>query len=1802
MPLLRVKVVSGKKLLAVDKKLIGAASSDPYVRLTCGSETCKTKVHSGTVNPTWHEEFRFGETVVLAEDACVYFRVKDYNTLTPSVDLGGAEVHVSTLTPNEWNKLVLPLAKHGSMKGEASGEISVEVFYDPTQGAEGEAPPTSEVANIWSSTSSRELPVPSDEDETASPPPSAPASAPWTYNFLAVSVLEGAGLKACDGDAQAGTSDPFVFLRIGATKPFKTKVMKKTLTPKWREKFYFPLDPKTKYTNTVLSLRMEDEDVLSNDFMGLVTIDVREWIQTYGGTKRDMWFGLGPDTKNPVRASFDADAQLDYGFGKIHLAIEACTLDCDYKTLVQGEADTEMYATAEDDDEEGGTGEEEAKQAERESDEDRAKREEEQKKMMEELQKVQFKSGDYQIQVRVIEVRDLVPQDANGSADPVVFVECMGQEQHTAVKPNQLSCVFDTLLFFNLKNVDKNDIESASIEVTVKDADGPFSSDKIGFFRIDIPYIYYMKNHEMYRQWVALVKSAGDSEQGIQGYLLLSIAVLGPGDTIPIHDPATDIKEDSEMVLMPPRVAQTLHFLVVTVHRAEALPNMDKGVLSAGGIDAYVRVAFAGEKPLETRKVTTRGSDVDFQQELWFPVLLPCMSNRIAISVWDWDRVSDELVAHAAPFYFNQVKDHPSLFQQIWTNLYGSPEDSRFLKFNSAAKATMDKHPETASTYRGRLLLSFRVESDVKNTLDVPHTRNLLTKTPTPPTKTYCLRAFVISGSEVPGLTSKMHWGSYSKMSVRVTCGNATLWFNRVANTKGMCSWNQFMQAPSLELPSDLTQCPDVFVYIVAGTMGPDSRNICYARFKAADVLLSSPDAVPPPKWIKMVEDEVLNELQDYQHAGNLLLRLGLAETTSKEVPESWKEVSSTTMPSASYCLLVHLFQGRGLPAADSNGLLDPYVAVTCSGVGFKSSRKNRTRDPMYYETMAFDVTVPVDRAHQPRVAFQVYDWDRWDPDDYVGGVSIPLQDVAMLSAADYEAGYKVPVPEWFPLGLQSPGDVEGELLLSCTLVAKEYPDQEITPPASIRPKMQEKFLEIICVGMRQLTPAGFVPLHMPFLQFEIGEVSSTNRPKLTAPSAKPSPHDPNYLERIVIPLAVPEDARYAPRLNLSVYDTLLGGFHKPLLGTASIDLATKLPFSNGLPNEAYVAPGASTTYVVGNPHVDGPIEPRASSGDQGSGVGALLPAMAPLMEGMDEDDDDTPAYLKHRKLMAGTIEEVLATTPFEVYTVYRGQKFGGRTSDYRPVGKFKGLIRVLNSRSDPPLFDLEALLNPQPYVIRVYVLDAFALQPKDPNGKSDPYLRLKVGSREIVSDRARHHNATLEPKFHSVYEFKVNLPGASTLSLECWDYDLFSVAGGDDFIGATTIDLEDRWFDDRWQTLGNTAEGTFKPIETRQLYAPSSVCPQGSLRMWMDILTPTQAAMSPPVDIKLPPIEHFEVRVVVYKAKDVTPGDEFSGLSDLFIKCWMQSYDNKAQKTDIHWRAKDGKASFNWRMKFDIALPCDPNNELEKGHLHLQMWDKDVLYDDCLSDTIINLSEHLKQAYKTKEVVNVYAKPKPIKSAKAKSPTGARLPSPTGTMATDLDELERGEAASLLPPAPLSKSESQRKKSDKKEGADIMVKALKARLGMGEDPDDASWITCTTRDPHSGDRVEAGKLLLAIEILPKHVAELRAAGLGRSEPNNFPTLAEPADRLHLNALFNPLHLLESLMGPKAYATCSSLVICALVIAFLVVAGPMIEIILTLLNMLPSPYGWIVFGLVMFLLFFGMGYCSYRCRRTMRTS
>lgn len=93
-------------------------------------------------------------------------------------------------------------------------------------------------------------------------------------------------------------------------------------------------------------------------------------------------------------------------------------------------------------------------------------------------------------------------------------------------------------------------------------------------------------------------------------------------------------------------------------------------------------------------------------------------------------------------------------------------------------------------------------------------------------------------------------------------------------------------------------------------------------------------------------------------------------------------------------------------------------------------------------------------------------------------------------------------------------------------------------------------------------------------------------------------------------------------------------------------------------------------------------------------------------------EDDDTPIYMRSRQVshhpisqrrakpndahppsqvLASTLEELLKTAPFETYTFLRGKAALGaglmgrsQKSHVKPVGKFKGLVRIVDDASQP--------------------------------------------------------------------------------------------------------------------------------------------------------------------------------------------------------------------------------------------------------------------------------------------------------------------------------------------------------------------------------------------------------------------------------------------------------------------------------------------------------------------------------------
>lgn len=107
---------------------------------------------------------------------------------------------------------------------------------------------------------------------------------------LVVKVVEARNIAAMD---KGGTSDPYCRLKCNFNKQrFKTKVIDRTLNPKWEEtfKFFAPAQPEGQVV-----LKMWDKDRwTSDDFLGEIQIEIGKYAD---GKSHDLWFTLANEPK-----------------------------------------------------------------------------------------------------------------------------------------------------------------------------------------------------------------------------------------------------------------------------------------------------------------------------------------------------------------------------------------------------------------------------------------------------------------------------------------------------------------------------------------------------------------------------------------------------------------------------------------------------------------------------------------------------------------------------------------------------------------------------------------------------------------------------------------------------------------------------------------------------------------------------------------------------------------------------------------------------------------------------------------------------------------------------------------------------------------------------------------------------------------------------------------------------------------------------------------------------------------------------------------------------------------------------------------------------------------------------------------------------------------------------------------------------------------------------------------------------------------------------------------------------------------
>ncbi|XP_038641430.1 myoferlin-like isoform X3 [Scyliorhinus canicula] len=570
-----------------------------------------------------------------------------------------------------------------------------------------------------------------------------------------------------------------------------------------------------------------------------------------------------------------------------------------------------------------------------------------------------------------------------------------------------------------------------------------------------------------------------------------------------------------------------------------------------------------------------------------------------------------------------------------------------------------------------------------------------------------------------------------------------------------------------------------------------------------------------------------------------------------------------------------YIYQARGLLPKDNNTSADPHIQVSFL---YQSKRTEVIRgnlNPIWDQTLIFEEIEVYGSLREivetpPFVLLELFDSNRMSKNEYMGA-ALCYPSVKLDSSAQ-------PVSElqWHPVFRGQ--RFSGELLVSFELLLKQRDgDQNLPPrppmkdtetylvPVGVRPQLQMTTIEILAWGLRNIKNYNMLRVVSPSLVVECsGEMIQT------AP-IRNYRKNPNFLVPIYfITVFLPVDAAYSPPIVLKVLDYRAFGY-KPVVGQTAVKSLSEF-FCDPFAGSAGTEDGTITSVKSFN--VEAP-------NIESSSAEVEMKLEWESTEGQLEDNAIDWWYKFYAStgehdytdyLMQGYDTITIYPCPLEdvpqfkglqdfchTFKLYRGQVYGD-IEEPMVVGEFKGSFRIYPLPDDPtkPLppsqFRQLPLSEPQICLVRVYIVRALDLQPKDRTGSCDPYIKLSLG-KVLVDDREHYIANSLNPVFGQMFQLYATIPLNKDLRVAVYDYDLISQ---DDKIGETVVDLENRFLSRFGACCG----------------LPRTYCTAGSTQ-WRDQLTPITLLNN------LSSMKNYAMPVVRNNGQKISIGDREFSLAD---------------------------------------------------------------------------------------------------------------------------------------------------------------------------------------------------------------------------------------------------------------------------------------------------------------------------------
>ncbi|OMJ77656.1 hypothetical protein SteCoe_22695 [Stentor coeruleus] len=755
-----------------------------------------------------------------------------------------------------------------------------------------------------------------------------------------------------------------------------------------------------------------------------------------------------------------------------------------------------------------------------------------------ETESIKMRDGIYMIHVYVEEARSLVPPDGNSTCDPVFIVTAFGTSKSTKDFKeigSTSTIVINEHIYIEGPDMTDEEIMNERLVLTVRDHGITIFKGLIGTYELDMTYIYSNPNHSMVHKWIVLSNPEDSNYEIMRGYLKVGISLCHeedkPVDLCIRENPNLKDRE----LLMPPHVKPTVVQMYLHLIKAENLPVMDKGQT----LDAYCTVRFASSEC----KSSTYTADITTLTAYWYdeillPVVIPSVSSDVTLTFWDHDSLSKDDMVGAILLKFDNIRagKHSTNF---WANIYGAPPLSE-----GEQTEYMNRVPSCASHWRGRVLLKAWIEEEVKEIykksrkINDPHINTKIRDEYETGTS-YEMRVQIYSASALPY--------KKGKYSIRIEWSGIAFQSTSQETLNGSVDWFETCKRLTAVIPKDAEKVmPDVFLYLVY-----DDQKISFVRMPYKDFT----DKTKGPKWNQLIPDKSVGKLKEDWNAGFVKARIYIGVYDNENDDKNnynWKKLIKPSYDK--WNLYAHLFQCRHLPAADKNGLADPYIIIYCAG-NEHSTRKTpceSTLNPRWYETFCIPISIPSLEESAPIVIY-VYDYDEISSDDIMGVTFIEMTEAVINPDI-------IPRPKWRQLSLGRKGTEKGEVLISFSL----FKGEASTNVCNIMPEFEDKTLEINILGLRGLKPAvGWLPVNKAFIRFDLNSLSLPGE-SIGIKSIETQPFesgsDPNIASTVSFKCKMPRDKIFSPILTATVHDYLFSGVSQPLIGSFGIDLAKYAP------------------------------------------------------------------------------------------------------------------------------------------------------------------------------------------------------------------------------------------------------------------------------------------------------------------------------------------------------------------------------------------------------------------------------------------------------------------------------------------------------------------------------------------------------------------------------------------------------------------------------------------------------------------